>query len=100
VRYDTIPPDPAMVRAAREASGLTLAAAGALVHVSAEVWRTWEAPIDSTRHRQMSAAHWELFQRKVPAAPNPNPMTEAELNGWAHGSDAVKQAPLPKRKKT
>ena len=93
MHYDTIPPDPVMVRAAREACGLTLAQAGALVHVSADVWRNWESPIGSARHRQMDAAHWELFQRKAPKPRNPKDrMTTAELRAWVHGSDYRRRA--------
>jgi hypothetical protein len=100
MKYDTTPPDPVMVRVAREASDLTMAAAGALVHVSAEVWRTWEAPLGSPRHRQMDAAHWELFQRKAPKpTPAKDRMTDAELRAWVHGSDRAHIHAKPRRKR-
>jgi DNA (cytosine-5)-methyltransferase 1 len=53
-------PTPVEVRAAREAAGLTQAAAGAVVHVDLRSWQRWESG-----ERSMSPAHWELFQIKT-----------------------------------
>lgn len=52
-------PAPAEVRAAREAAGLTQAAAAALLHTSTRAYQQWEAG-----ERRMHPAFWELFQRK------------------------------------
>lgn len=51
---------PADIREARLAAGLTLKAAAALVHVDIRTWQRWEAG-----EREMSPAHWELFQIKT-----------------------------------
>lgn len=51
---------PAEIRQARTDAGLTLREAAALVHVELRTWQRWEAG-----EREMSAAHWELFQIKV-----------------------------------
>lgn len=59
-------PTPAQVRAARERVGLTQLEAGALVHVTYETWRSWEAEEGTARHRKMPLGLWELFQRKAP----------------------------------
>lgn len=56
-------PTPTEIRAAREAAGLTQAAAAALVHTTGRVWRQWEAG-----DRKMHAAFWELFRLKAPPA--------------------------------
>lgn len=55
-------PSPEQVRAAREAAGLTQAAAGAVVHVDLRSWQRWESG-----ERTMHAAFWELFQLKAMA---------------------------------
>jgi len=52
-------PEPAEVRAAREAAGLSQTAAGALVHTSCRTWQQWEAG-----DRRMHPAFWELFRIK------------------------------------
>ena len=49
-------PDPDAIRAAREAAGLTQAAAALLVHVDPRTWRRWES--GSTR---MHPAIWDAF---------------------------------------
>ena len=49
-------PTSAEIRAAREAAGLTQAAAAALVHVDARTWRRWES--GATR---MHPAIWDAF---------------------------------------
>ncbi len=53
-------PDPAEVRAARLAAGLTQASAGGLIHCAARSWQDWEAG-----ERRMHPAFWELFLRKL-----------------------------------
>ena len=68
-------PTPAQVRAAREAGRMTLAEAGAVVHVHGETWRNWERP-DSAQARHMHPAFWELFNLKMKLAqaePEPAP---------------------------
>ena len=57
---DKITPDPAEIRAAREAAGLTQAEAASLIYSTDRVWRYWEAGSHA-----MPAALWELFQIKV-----------------------------------
>ena len=52
-------PPPAEIRQAREAAGLSQAAAAALVHTTCRVWQQWEAG-----DRKMHAAFWELFTIK------------------------------------
>ena len=52
-------PDPAEVRAARAAAGLTQTAAASLVHTTCRVWQQWEAG-----DRRMHLAFWELFRLK------------------------------------
>lgn len=49
-------PTSEQVCAAREAAGLTLAAAAALVHANTRSWQKWEAG-----ERAMHPAFWELF---------------------------------------
>jgi len=56
-------PDPDAIRAAREAAGLTQAAAAALVHAGLRTWSHWEAG-----DRRMPAATWELFCIKAGTA--------------------------------
>lgn len=53
-------PSPEQIRAAREAAGLSQAAAGALLHSTCRVWQQWEYGA-----RRMHPAFWELFQLKV-----------------------------------
>lgn len=53
-------PDPAEIRAAREAAGLTQTEAGALVHSALRSWQDWEAGA-----RRMHPAIWELFLIKT-----------------------------------
>lgn len=53
-------PDPAEIRAAREAAELSQAAAGALVHTTVRTWQQWEAG-----DRRMHPAFWELFRIKA-----------------------------------
>lgn len=52
-------PTPAMVRAAREAAGLTHREAAAIVYCSERAWQDWEAGA-----RKMHPAMWELWQAK------------------------------------
>ncbi len=52
-------PDPAEVRAAREAAGLSQTAAGVLLHTTCRTWQQWEAG-----DRRMHPAFWELFRIK------------------------------------
>lgn len=54
------PPEPAAIRDARKAAGLTQEQAGALVYASGRLWRYWEAG----EHR-MPPGLWELFQIKA-----------------------------------
>lgn len=58
-------PAPFDVRAAREAAGLTQTEAAGLVHTSCRTWQQWEAEADSTSHRRMHPAFWELFRLKI-----------------------------------
>lgn len=53
-------PDPVEIRAAREAAGLSQAAAAALVHSGLRTWQQWEAG-----DRRMHPGLWELFQLKI-----------------------------------
>lgn len=53
-------PDPAEIRAEREAASLTQTAAGALVHTTCRTWQQWEAG-----DRRMHPAFWELFRIKT-----------------------------------
>ena len=53
-------PAPAEIRAAREAAGLTQAAAAAIVHSGLRTWSHWE-----NGDRRMPAATWELFRLKA-----------------------------------
>lgn len=53
-------PSPAEILAAREAAGLTQAAAGELVHVGVRTWQKWEYG-----ERDMDGATWELFLIKT-----------------------------------
>lgn len=50
-------PQPAEVKAARDAAGLTQEAAGDLVCCTGRAWRLWESG-----ERQMHAATWRLFR--------------------------------------
>lgn len=49
-------PSSDQIRTARQAAGLTLAAAAALVHANTRSWQKWEAG-----ERAMHPAFWELF---------------------------------------
>lgn len=53
-------PTPAQVIAAREATGLTQAAAGAVVHSHLRTWQKWESG-----ESKMHPAFWELFCLKA-----------------------------------
>ena len=53
-------PTPAEIRAARQAAGLTQAAAAALVQAGLRSWSHWE-----NGDRRMPAATWELFRLKA-----------------------------------
>jgi DNA-binding transcriptional regulator YiaG len=53
-------PTPDAIRAWRRATGLSAAAAGALVHSTGRVWQQWEAG-----ERRMHPAFWDLAQRKA-----------------------------------
>lgn len=60
-------PSPAEVRAARKAAGLTQQQAGMLVSRGAagsradRAWQGYEADLESSDHREIPAAVWELF---------------------------------------
>jgi DNA (cytosine-5)-methyltransferase 1 len=56
-------PTPAEIRAARQAAGLTQAAAATLIHAARRAWQEWEGG-----RRRMPPAKWELFRQKT--APN------------------------------
>jgi putative transcriptional regulator len=60
-------PTPSQIKRAREAAGLTLEQAGALVHTSLRTWQNWETAADEDNHRRMHPATWELFRVKVNA---------------------------------
>ena len=53
-------PDPAEVKAAREAAGLSQTAAAALVYSGLRTWQQWEAGV-----RRMHPGLWELFRLKI-----------------------------------
>jgi DNA-binding transcriptional regulator YiaG len=53
-------PEPAVIRATREAAGLSQTAAGAIVHTTCRTWQQWEAG-----DRRMHPAFWELFLLKT-----------------------------------
>lgn len=53
-------PHPEEIKAARKASGLTQAQAGALVHCHWRSWQDWESG-----RRSMHPAIWELFLLKT-----------------------------------
>lgn len=53
-------PEPAEIRAAREAAGLSQTAAAALIHCTLRGWQEWEAG-----NRRMHPGLWELFRIKV-----------------------------------
>lgn len=69
-------PDPAEVRAAREAVqvrwGLGITAAqtwcAEQVHTTARAWQQWETEAESPSHRRMHPAFWELFRIKAARA--------------------------------
>lgn len=56
-------PDPAAIRAAREAAGLSQTAAAALIHSTLRTWQDWEAGI-----ARMHPGLWELFRAKAAPA--------------------------------
>lgn len=58
-------PRPEEVREAREAAGLTVEQAAALVHTGGRAWSQWEADATSANASRMYPATWELFQAKV-----------------------------------
>jgi len=53
-------PDPAEIRAAREAAGLSQTAAADLAHSKLRTWQQWEAG-----DRRMHPGLWELFRLKI-----------------------------------
>lgn len=53
-------PEPAEIRAAREAAGLSQRAAAELVHSKLRTWQQWEAG-----DRKMHPGLWELFRLKI-----------------------------------
>lgn len=53
-------PDPAQVRSAREAAGLTQTQAANLIHGTLRTWQQWEAG-----DRRMHPGLWELFRLKT-----------------------------------
>lgn len=55
-------PDPAEIRAAREAAGLSQTAAADQVYSKLRTWQQWEAG-----DRRMHPGLWELFQLKIAA---------------------------------
>lgn len=59
-RNNKFSPDPADIRAARIASGLTQEQAGAMIGASRRTWQNWELGT-----RNMPTAKWELFQIKA-----------------------------------
>ena len=57
-------PQPADIRAARKAAGMTQTEAGAMVYVGLTCWARWEAG-----ERQMHPAFWELWRHKAAVEP-------------------------------
>ncbi len=53
-------PEPAEIRAAREAARLSQTAAATLVHSGLRTWQQWEAG-----DRRMHPGLWELFRLKI-----------------------------------
>jgi DNA-binding transcriptional regulator YiaG len=53
-------PDPAVIRDARKAAGLTQTQAGALIYCTLRAWQQWE---DGSR--RMHPAFWDLWRRKL-----------------------------------
>lgn len=62
-------PQPAEIRAAREAAGLSQTSAALLVHTSCRAWQQWEAEYGTVGHRRMHPAFWELFRIKSSTPP-------------------------------
>jgi putative transcriptional regulator len=60
-------PNPAAIRAAREAAGLSQTSAGALVHSALRTWQQWEAGA-----RRMHSGLWELFRIKAALIERPS----------------------------
>lgn len=58
-------PKPEEVTQAREAAGLSLDQAAALVHTSGNAWAKWEEAATSDAARRMHPSTWELFQAKL-----------------------------------
>lgn len=56
-------PTPAQIRAAREAAGLTQAAAAEVVYATLRTWQNWEA--SGAAGRAMHPAIWELWLMKT-----------------------------------
>lgn len=55
-------PEPSAIRTARQAMGLSQAAAAAMIHSTTRTWEDWEAGKSN-----MHAGLWELFQIKCKA---------------------------------
>lgn len=55
-------PTPEQITEARNRAGLSLRAAGELVHASQSGWAGWEY---AQKGRKMPLAEWELFLRKT-----------------------------------
>lgn len=58
-------PQPAEIRAAREAAGLTLAECAELVYVGLRAWQRYETERTSKEWRPMHPSMWELFRIKL-----------------------------------
>ena len=56
----SVTPEPAEIRAAREAAGLSQTAAAEMVHSKLRTWQQWEAG-----DRRMHPGLWELFRLKI-----------------------------------
>lgn len=94
-------PDPADIRAAREAAGLSQTAAADLVHSKLRTWQQWEAG-----DRKMHPGLWELFRR---SCCNPCPLisechspskghSQADLDAWRDRVNVLaEQQPTPPR---
>ena len=65
-------PEPEVVRAFREAAGLTQAEAAAMVYSQPKTWSQWEMPTDRQHHRRMPMAYFELWCIKVASKPAQN----------------------------
>jgi transcriptional regulator with XRE-family HTH domain len=58
-------PTPEEIRAARTASGLTQAAAAALIGKTCRAWQYYEADVSLKSHRKMDPMLWEMWQIKL-----------------------------------